>query len=624
MLYNITLIVTFTALAAALWLAIYVITRNPRRLVAWLTGLTLLSLSGPLLNTLMTLNPPPMPDTVPGWASWLLSFWEENVRAGANSWLQGWLIAPAIFLWHHVTVLLRPEPLNPWRWTRILFGYLIAAVAIFLQANTSWILSAAPGGDPLYLSALQPGAYYPLFLILLLLYVVMSLVNLLRTIQAVPTGVPRQQLRALAAATLIAGLLLPLSAFGSRMSLQMPAVTVSLLLGIVVILIGYSVAHYSALVEGRTIRRDFYYNAIAIGLITGLYLFVTWLSVQLFNVPPAAFVFVVLLAIITHSLIDVARRSLDSLFYRRETRQLRADLHRLLSAAGESGDLEETLSIALDSVCASVKAIFGLIILIEDDLLHLAAAYRWKETVLPLSPQQLLADDLRHLEMGQFPSPLEETALLAPLYVEAQQIGALILGRPVNGVSYSQADVDFILYPSDRMADAIRESRRNLERLEQVAQLAQIARLAQVTPLAKMPRSSASAYFEPVSVKDVEDALRNLANYAYLGDHPLAQLKLVKSRVPAGGITHLDRGKAVFNLFTEVIEKLRPEGQLPRDLPPREWYPYVILHDAYLEDVPNRDIMARLYISEGTFNRTRRAALRSIARVLGEMESALL
>ena len=48
----------------------------------------------------------------------------------------------------------------------------------------------------------------------------------------------------------------------------------------------------------------------------------------------------------------------------------------------------------------------------------------------------------------------------------------------------------------------------------------------------------------------------------------------------------------------------------------------MILHSAYFEDVPNRDIMSRLYISEGTFNRTRRAALRAVTQTLEEMEMA--
>ena len=34
-----------------------------------------------------------------------------------------------------------------------------------------------------------------------------------------------------------------------------------------------------------------------------------------------------------------------------------------------------------------------------------------------------------------------------------------------------------------------------------------------------------------------------------------------------------------------------------------------------------RDIMSKLYISEGTFNRTRRVAITSLARALIEMEN---
>jgi hypothetical protein len=42
-----------------------------------------------------------------------------------------------------------------------------------------------------------------------------------------------------------------------------------------------------------------------------------------------------------------------------------------------------------------------------------------------------------------------------------------------------------------------------------------------------------------------------------------------------------------------------------------------------VEEVSNREIMMRLYISEGTFNRTRRSAVRALARALGEMEAAI-
>jgi hypothetical protein len=206
---------------------------------------------------------------------------------------------------------------------------------------------------------------------------------------------------------------------------------------------------------------------------------------------------------------------------------------------------------------------------------------------------------------------LAEAALLIPLYADADQFGALILGRPVNGVSYSQTDVDLLLYPSDRLADIIRDARREAEYMAQVARVIETH------------KPKAARYPDQISIKAVEDALRHIVDYAYLGDHTLTQFRLVRSRIVVEPVTHLDLGKATYDVLAEAIEKLRPGDTVPSDPPPREWYPYLILHDAYLEDIPNRDIMSRLYISEGTFNRTRRAALRAVTRALEEMEAAL-
>ena len=74
--------------------------------------------------------------------------------------------------------------------------------------------------------------------------------------------------------------------------------------------------------------------------------------------------------------------------------------------------------------------------------------------------------------------------------------------------------------------------------------------------------------------------------------------------------------------MAQAVHKLRPDGKEPprHSIPPREWNSYIILHDAYVLDDLNRDIMSRLYISEGTFNRTRRRAIRGVARALQEME----
>jgi hypothetical protein len=123
----------------------------------------------------------------------------------------------------------------------------------------------------------------------------------------------------------------------------------------------------------------------------------------------------------------------------------------------------------------------------------------------------------------------------------------------------------------------------------------------------------------------VEDALRRLYDYSYLGEQTLAGLQVVGWRLQGQAkefVTHIDRGKALSEVLVQAMNKLRPAGPEPtaHTIPPREWYQFVILHDAYVLGELNRDIMSRLYISEGTFNRTRRRAVRGVAKALEEME----
>jgi hypothetical protein len=167
--------------------------------------------------------------------------------------------------------------------------------------------------------------------------------------------------------------------------------------------------------------------------------------------------------------------------------------------------------------------------------------------------------------------------------------------------------VERLLEASDQIAGLLHEVQRENERLTHLAEMAQ--------PLPQKPDLESE-----IPARLVEEALRNLYDYAYLSDSPLSRLK--QSRAEDSGSTHLDRGKRVYQTILCALEKLRPPGELPRAPVPRQWYPYLILHNAYLENQPNNEIMMRLYISEGTFNRTRRAAIRSLARALSEMEAA--
>jgi hypothetical protein len=196
----------------------------------------------------------------------------------------------------------------------------------------------------------------------LLIFTCLSLINLIRSARAAPNVVQRKQLNLMVAATLIAGLAGPISFVSYTLNFLMPRVTVTLLLGSALFMIGYGVARYSALIEGRVIGRDFLYNGVVILLIATVYMYVVWSSVVIYGVPVVSLAIVVILAILTHSLVDVGRRLFDFLFYNRETRELRAQLRHLAQRAYRAESLAENLSRALETLCRFVHATYGMII----------------------------------------------------------------------------------------------------------------------------------------------------------------------------------------------------------------------------------------------------------------------
>ena len=206
MLYWISVIINFVFLIAAVWLGIYIVSRSPRNLVAWLTGLTLWSVASLFLNMLLAFNPPPLPENMPSWVPLLFPFWPAGTtESGWSGWLQGWFVIPAIVFWHHATVILRPGNMNWWRWTRVIAGYALAVIVTLTHLFTDLVFSSA-SGDPLYLNSLIPGPIYPLFVALVVLFTLMSLIHLRRSARSATVVLQRKQLNILAIATLIAGL----------------------------------------------------------------------------------------------------------------------------------------------------------------------------------------------------------------------------------------------------------------------------------------------------------------------------------------------------------------------------------------------------------------------------------
>ena len=609
-LQNLTFVVNFMALLLAIWLGLYVATRNPKYIISWLTALLLWSMAGSFLYTLFSIYPPQFPALKLTWLQKIPFFWPEGAPEQYEiSWLLGWFIIPAITLWHHVTVLMRPGRMNTFRILRIVAVYLVGILALQVQTFNQ-LLYVTDSGNPLYLNSLQPGPWYPVFGIALVLISIASLSNLVHSAIDTPAIMPHKQLAILVSVSVFAGLTGPLSFCGSYFHLPIPMVAMSLLEGIPVGLIGYGVARYSALMEGRTINRDFLYNLITLCIIVGVYVLAAWGLIIFYGVSTVVLIILPVLAVITHSIINNANYLIDEVLFRKETSNLYAKLHKLARMAVNKAGLEENLPQALDSLCSSVRATYGFILLFDGDSIIQSATYRWRGVQISLTAKDFKADDLIHLAPGKYQAPLDEAALLIPLYGEEEQIGVILLGRPYNGIRYADEDLERLQYPADLISDIIFDAKQKTVLMAKLSMFTQAVGVNET-------------HEKKILIEDVENALRNLYDFIYLADTALAETRLIESNTPNKNATHLDKGKVVNKVICDAINQLRPGTSIPRDPPPREWYPYLILKNAYLDGLPNRDIMMRLYISEGTFNRTRRNAVRALARTLVEMETSL-
>ncbi|HEY3078871.1 MAG TPA: hypothetical protein VGM69_03095 [Chloroflexota bacterium] len=119
----------------------------------------------------------------------------------------------------------------------------------------------------------------------------------------------------------------------------------------------------------------------------------------------------------------------------------------------------------------------------------------------------------------------------------------------------------------------------------------------------------------------VEGALRHLNDLPTLAQHPLLE-RLPPGRVPSGrGETPLERAGRLRGEIAAAIDRLRPGGPRPApgsSLGPGGWLHHLVLYEAYVDGRPNKQVMQRYHLSEGTFHRARRRAVDVLAADLDQ------
>ena len=586
-------------MALSLWLGCYVLTRSSRSRLAWQAALTLWSLAGIFLDVLVTLHPSP-----------------------STSWWPGWLIVTPLTIWYHLSLeTLPPQRSRPQR-PLLFFLYPFSILFDLTLGFTPWVVTDARQGLGMTVKLFAPGPLFPVLPIALTGLAIVTLFNFWQARLSAPTHPLRKQVDSLVRGTalgaLSVGYVMAAAAF------QIPAPTLPMIagLGIAILSLGYGIVRYSALAEGRVLRYDFAFSLLLVAVVAAVYATV----LAIFDVPFIGLVFALAVVIVTHSGYDFARRALDRLYLRRPERALRVALRNTAVDVGERLAIEDGLRSTLGAVVSALGARWGLIALHKSESLSFVvhASFHSRPVGESLPSEGLDVSELTTVPPDP-PHPIAGLTLIVPLIAEHQSVGAILLGPPRGGATYSSRDLDLVADTADTLADLVRDSRQQEVHAKEIGGMLESfqtreRQLQKEIDALRQPADSESR--DAKQITDVEDALRHLSDYSYLGDHTLTAALLPRHNVVAA--THLDRGKALCAIVVAAIEKLRPTGTEPRDLAPREWHPYLVLRDAYLRGEANRDVMSRLYISEATFHRTRRRALRAVAKAIFEIDTALV
>ena len=580
MLLQLTALTAFSGMAVSLWLSSYLLARGFPSPVTLRAVLVMVALSFYFLSAYLNLLQP----------------------NSASALVRAVLLTFSLVVWHDLTARLRPGAADLAR-RRVWVMYALGAAAVVLISLTPGFFAGSQGNG---LSTARV-AFNPAYLLYGVFQVLAMGAIFYNFYVLRPAGAPHTSFFFFATCAAGSNVAAYVLFVGSGIP-PVPRIFQDLSLLLAVAFFGYAVARHQALVERRTTLQDFPVAAITVLGLTCLY---TLLALQR-GFKPAEVAAITVLAILTHSGVDLMREFLDRLLHRDES-AARQHLRLLARNVGGESTLHYNLRRALAILCNRLKASGGFVALRMDDGYEVVATHASR----PVGSRVDQADCDELFQPG--PALAAEVAWLAPALVAGEQVAVIALGhsRGARG-SYSESDLDALAEVADWVALLVATHQRQQATREQLVTLAREAEAREVGLQAGAEDLATTLDREPPPefVSQVEDGLRLLADYTALGQSPLA------AGLHAGGSTHVARGKAVRQQLLDAVEALRPPGDRPREPLPREWYSFVVLHDAYVDDVPNREIMARLYISHGTFNRVRRKALRSVARSLLETKAA--
>jgi hypothetical protein len=372
-----------------------------------------------------------------------------------------------------------------------------------------------------------------------------------------------------------------------------------------VFVLSLAVARHQIWTERRATIQDFPLTTLSVLGIAVLYV----LLAKQWNVPMDRLSAVVGLVIVTLGIYDLTREVLERSRIQHDS-QLRKQLRQLENEIAGEEVLKTHLQGGLDLLCHTLYAPGGFVAIRRGEKFVVMASKSSVAVGSELSTEAVACEDVVHPKAEQ----LSSIAWIAPSFEGQTQMAVMGIEKSTARMEYSTGNLELLAEVADQMGTIVSLSNLQLQPNYR-GQRAETESLINADEL----KSATGGLLESIStkpdedlVKMVEEALRHLPDAITLGQSALAEHISLQTE------SQIARGKHLQELITTSIESLKPAEKRPLEPLPRVWYNYAVLYDAYVEGVPNREIMARLYISEGTFNRTRRNAIRGLARMLVE------
>jgi hypothetical protein len=374
-----------------------------------------------------------------------------------------------------------------------------------------------------------------------------------------------------------------------------------------VFVLGLSVLRHQTWTERRATLQDFPLTTSgALGL-AALSTYFAWR----WGMPLAMLSAVTGFVVLSVGVYDLTREFLERSRTRKES-ELRKQFRQFDNESSNEETLQSRLQEGLDRLCKTLDAPGGFVAIRQGNEFLVMASRSSVPSGSALSAEVVACEDLSRPSGGQ----LSSLAWLAPSFEGRMQVAVVGIEKSRSRMEYSAGNLELLAEVTDQIGTIASLSNLQPGRPGESTAGESASKGEDIKSATGEMLDSISVHTDAEFIKIVEDALRHLPDTVTLGQSALAE------KIFVSGESHIERGKHLQDILTSSIEAFKPTEKRPPEPLPRVWYNHAVLYDAYVEGVPNREIMARLYISEGTFHRTRRNAIRGLARMLVEKNMA--